>query len=735
MKIFDYFQHINLTNDQRNALENLGTFLESDERVFILQGYAGSGKTTLLKGFVEYLQSLGKKYQLMAPTGRAAKVMNQKTGLESTTIHKGIYSFDELKEIKQSDDENDVSFLYQYKIRNNPEVYDSILIVDEASMVSNILSQGEFFRFGSGHLLRDLMTYGRIQDATTTSKIIFIGDPVQLPPIGMNFSPALDPEYLIEKCKVTVSQTEMKEVKRQDGNNGILIAASKIRQCLTSGYFNDFDLRENNRDIFNLAYQEYLETYKSQQDQKIIICYKNKTALDLNRAIRRDKFGDDLPIQASDTVIIGGNNYQLGIMNGEFAIVAEASPSIESREVSFYTKGGKTQSVRLTWRSISLVLPAENNQPKNVSGYILENYLHGDNYLKPEEQKALYVDFKNRHPKLKKGTEEFKEAIINDKYFNCILLKYGYAVTCHKAQGGEWESAFVFWDRGTQANFNFYESEQNHSGKTNPDFYRWAYTAVTRASKKLFCINPPYFSSFSRMNFIDVNVQQAFNELKGQTNSTIEIEFNDVLSELEKFGLADAPLTIQDHFILRWHNLQKHYIDIIGWEKVGYEIRYIFEREGQTAAFKYWINGKNVFKPNFQQLPAQTNSDELFKKISRILENSPQVIVNRKNAEGILSQIEFDIALEEEKPFLKNLYDQISQNLDKGEVISDIQHLNYRERYTIEKNAQSCVIDFEYNKDGFFGRVLPLENKCDSSEILEKVKTIINYLIEADYVI
>lgn len=735
MKIFDHFQHITLTNDQRNALEMLSTFFESEEQVFVLQGYAGSGKTTLLKGFVEYLKSIEKKYQLMAPTGRAAKVINQKTGFESTTIHKGIYSFEELHEIKQGEDENDVSFLYQYKIRNNPEVHDSVLIVDEASMLSDILSEGEFFRFGSGHLMRDLITYGRIQDTTTTSKIIFIGDPAQLPPIGMNFSPALDPEYLRDSYKVKVAQSEMKEVKRQDANNGILISATKIRQCLTSGFFNDFDLRENGRDIFNPPYQDYLETYKTQEKQKVIICWKNKTALDLNKSIRRDKFGDDLPIQASDIVIIGGNNYQLGIMNGEFAVVAEASPDIRSEEIRFKTKGGKIESVRLTWRGVSLVLPDENSQPKNITGYVLENYLHGDNYLKPEEQRALYVDFKNRHPKLKKGTEEFKEAIINDKYFNCILLKYGYAVTCHKAQGGEWESAFVFWDRGTQANFNFYESEQNRSGKTNPDFYRWAYTAVTRASQKLFCINPPYFSSFSGMNFIDANVQQAFNQLTGQSNPTSEINISEALPEMEKFGLADAPLTIQDHFIHRWYNLRKQYIDIEAWQKVGYEIRYIFKREDQTAAFKYWVNGQNVFKTNFQKLPAQNNSDELFEMISKILENSPQVITNRNNAEGILTQIGFDVALEEEKPFLKNLFDQVSQNLDEGEVITNIQHLNYRERYTIEKNAQSCVIDFEYNNDGFFGRVLPLENRCNSSEILEKVKAIVNRLKEADYVV
>ncbi len=735
MKIFDHFRHINLTNDQRNALEKLLAFLESDERVFILQGYAGSGKTTLLKGFVEYLQSLEKRYQLMAPTGRAAKVINQKTGFESTTIHKGIYSFNELQEIKKSEDEYDVSFLYQYKIRNNPEVHDSVLIVDEASMVSDILNQGEFFRFGSGHLLRDLMTYGGIQEETTTSKIIFIGDPAQLPPIGMKFSPALDQNYLNETYKVSVKHTEMKEVKRQDANNGILISAIKIRQCLTSGYFNDFDLRENNRDIFNPKYQDYLDTYNSQQEQKIIICYQNKTALDLNLAIRKDKFGADLPIQASDTIIIGGNNYRLGIMNGEFAVVSEASPSIESREVSFYIDKGKTKTVRLTWRGISLVLPDENNQPKTIDGYISENYLYGDNYLKPEEQRALYVDFKNRHPNLKKGTQEFKDAIINDKYFNCILLKYGYAVTCHKAQGGEWANAFVFWDRGAKSNFNFYESKHDHTGKTNSDFYRWAYTAVTRASKKLFCINPPFFSSFSSMNFIDVNIQKAFDVLIGQSNPTIEINIGEVLPELEKYSLVDAPLTIQDHFIHRWYNLKKHYIDIESWQKFGYEIRYIFKREGQTAAFKYWVNGQNVFKNNFQNVPAQTNSNEFFEAITKILDSASPVVVNRNNVEGILTQIEFDVAIEEEKPFLKNLFDFVNIGLSEDERIVNIQHLYYKERYSFEKNGKSCVIDFEYDGAGFFGRVLPLENKCDSPELLANVKTIVNNLKEADYVI
>jgi len=235
------------------------------------------------------------------------------------------------------------------------------------------------------------------------------------------------------------------------------------------------------------------------------------------------------------------------------------------------------------------------------------------------------------------------------------------------------------------------------------------------------------------MNFIDVNVQQAFNGLIGQTKPTEEINFSEVLPELEKLGLADAPLTIQDHFIHRWHDLRKHYIDIISWQRVGYEIRYIFKREEQTAAFKYWVNGQNVFKSNFQKLPAQTNSDEFFEVITKIFEDTTPIIVSRNNVEGVLTQIEFDIAIEEEKPFLKNLFDFIIKGLSNDEIISNIQHFEYRERYTIENNGRSCIIDFEYDKAGFFGRVLPLEKKCDSPELLAKIKSIVNNLKEADY--
>ncbi len=187
MSIFNHFKHLNLSQGQETALTKLDAFLASPVQVFMLKGYAGSGKTTILKGLVEYLNAVEKDFALMAPTGRAAKVIREKTGQEAFTIHKSIYSYEDMVEIEEGD-----SFYYYYKIRNNVDVAGKIFIVDEASMLSDAKSEGEFFRFGSSHLLSDLITYTRVAQPNVNSKIIFVGDPCQLPPVGHNSSKAFE---------------------------------------------------------------------------------------------------------------------------------------------------------------------------------------------------------------------------------------------------------------------------------------------------------------------------------------------------------------------------------------------------------------------------------------------------------------------------------------------------------------------------------------------------------------
>ena len=730
MSIKNHLGNLTPTSDQLNAIQKLDEFLLNDTPIFILKGYAGSGKTTLLKGLIDYLISSERRFQLMAPTGRAAKIIHQRTGHLATTIHKGIFNFDKLEHLDNSEDEKGADFRYYFKLRNNEEVYQKVFIIDEASMLSNNMSHGEFLRFGSGYLLQDLINFSRIKTNSAKSKIIFIGDDAQLPPIGMSFSPALDSKYLSNQFNLNVEEAELKEVKRQNSDSGILNAAKKLRTCLTSGFFNEFDLRHNGNDIFNIEYTNFLNDYFASNEHRIIITFKNKTAQEINKLIRERKFGVDQQIRSSDKVIIGSNNYNLGILNGELAIVASVGDIPTTRLVKFKGSEGKTVEVLLRWREIEIIAPDENGQDKHIKGLMLENSLHGDSFLTINEMQALLVDFKNRYSNLKPDTIEFNEALRNDAYFNCIQLKYGYAITCHKAQGGEWDGAFVFWDKGNHINFNSFGDFQTKTGKQNEDYYRWAYTAITRASKKLYVVNPPFFNSYSNMVFYDSTITNSYQELTNTDIKPLELDLSDeYLRVLKEFELEDKPLEIQDHFIKLYCILRKHYIDIIGWKKVNLEIRYFFKRVDDIVAIKFWINGKNEFNKNFMQLPQSNDSKVLFDDIKSIINDSQPIVIKRVSAEMVLTKIQFEIELEEKRPFLLSLYNEFKELIaEKNFTIDNIEHFQYRERYHFQRDSEKAVVDFEYDGQGLFGRVLPLDTASNSQDLMSEVKNLIDQI-------
>ena len=727
MSIFNHFNHLNLSQGQETALTNLETFLASPVQVFMLKGYAGSGKTTILKGLVEYLDAIEKDFALMAPTGRAAKVIREKTGQEAYTIHKSIYSYEDLVEVADGD-----SFFYYYKIRNNVDVAGKIYIVDEASMLSDAKSEGEFFRFGTSHLLSDLITYTRVAQPNVNSKIIFVGDPCQLAPVGDNSSKAFDATYLKEKFNLSSVETEMKEVKRQGGESGILNAATKIRKSISAGFFNDFSLRSNRKDILNPTFEDFLDTWQDTANPKIIIASKNKTCLDLNLQIRERRFGAaNLPTQKSDIVIMGSNNYRKGIFNGEFAVINEVSEIVTKRTIALRGK----EPVTLCWRDIELIFPDAESNNKIVKGKMLENFIYGDNYLKPQETQALYVDFISRHKGLMPKTDEFKEAIMQDEYFNCLLMKYGYAVTCHKAQGGEWDNVFTVWDNDNMYGFDCFTDKQRRAGKTNKDFYRWAYTAITRASKTLYALNPPFFNSYSAMAFLDVKVLNALNELTGNQVQTEEINLdNELLQQLSMLNLLEQPVPIQDHFIKVRQAVRKQYIEIVGWEKIGYEIRYSFMREQVKAVFRTYVNGQNDFRKPFATMPNLSPNSSFNITLVEILSHLPNVSIKRNTAETIVSQIEFDIELEESFPFTRSLFDDLLLLFKETDITIDfIEHKQYKERYTFKRNNEIVVVDFEYNKNGFFGRVVPIQNMTNSKLLLSSIQTALLAFKQEEY--
>jgi hypothetical protein len=727
MSIFNHFKHLTLSSGQETALTKLESFLDSPVQVFMLKGYAGSGKTTILEGLVEYLTANEKDFVLMAPTGRATKVIREKTGQEAFTIHKSIYSYEDMVEVEEGD-----SFFYNYKLRNNNDIIGKIFIVDEASMLSDSKSESEFFRFGTGFLLSDLINYTRVNYENARTKIIFVGDPCQLPPVTDNSSKAFEPIYLKEKFNLSSEETEMKEVKRQAGESGILKAAAKIRKSISAGFFNDFNLRSNESDILNPSYETFLDTWQKATSPKIIIASKNKTCLDLNLQIRERRFGNaNLPIQKSDIIIMGGNNYRKGIFNGEFAVINEVSSEIETRTIALKGK----PSVTLNWRNVELVFPDAESNNKMVKGKVLENFLYGDNYLKPEESQALYVDFRMRHERLKPKTEEFKEAIMQDEYFNALLMKYGYAVTCHKAQGGEWDNVFTIWDNDNTKGFNCFSDNQRRAGKTNQNFYRWAYTAITRASQKLYAINPPFFNSYSSMTLIEAGVINSLNELTGNEIQEEELIIdNEMLQQLTHFNLLDKSVQLQDHFIKVHHVLRKHHIEITGYEIKNLEIWYYFKRINQTAAFKTWMNKEYVFNGKYQKLPSHTNSEELNNQIESLLKIMPNVSIKRDVSEAIISKLIFDNEIEESFPFTKNLFDDLSMLFESMNItIENVEHKQYKERYTLIRKNKKAVVDFEYNSNGFFGRVLPIQNKSNSQSLISDIQTALQRLKQEEH--
>ncbi len=722
MSIFKHFKHLNLSQDQSDALGKLEVFLNSPDQVFILKGYAGSGKTTILSGFVNYLNDIKKDFALMAPTGRAVKVLREKTGHDALTIHKTIYSYDDIVEIDKGS-----SFYYYFKIRNSIDVVNKVFIVDEASLLSDAKNEGEFYRYGTGHLLTDLITYTRIDHPSVNSKIIFVGDPCQLSPVGDDRSKAFDSQYLYEKFNLISHQVEMKEVKRQQGESGILKVANNLRKSITSSFYNNFDLRPNGKDLINTSFSHFLDEWDNCSNPKIIIANKNKTCLNINLQIRKRKFGNSfLPIQKSDKVIMGGNNYRKGVINGEFAVVNSSSEVIEKRDI--YLKG--KNPVTLVWRDVELIFPDSEYNNKVVSGKMLENFINGDNSLKPDEIQALYVDFTMRHSDLSPKSIEFKEAILNDEYFNCLLIKYGYAVTCHKAQGGEWENVFTIWDHDNTEGFNCFVDKQNRIGKGNQDFYKWAYTAITRATKKLYTLNAPLFNAYSSMAIMDFSVVNAINELTGTQVQTEEVELDsELLKQISEYNLLDQPIAVQDHFIKIRHAVRKHFIEIVRWERLGYEIRFSFLRDQEKAVFRTYTNAQNQFKNSMTPMPNYSLNSEFNKLISELLSVLPNISIRRNTADTIIKQIEFDIELEEKSPFLKNIFDDLTVILqDTKIIIAEIEHMQFKERYTFQKNNEIAVLDFEYNNNGVFGRVIPIQKSTNSVALLSTIQAMLQIL-------
>ena len=346
MSLKESFNTYVLTKAQETLIEELDIFLSDSSTCFLLKGFAGTGKTFMMKGLTDYLSSNNRTFKIAAPTGRAAKVISQKTKKKAYTLHKTIYSGKDLKEFKTKDVDGTETYKFYYELKNNEDPANTIYIVDESSMISNVYSEGEFFRFGSGFLLNDLMQYINFDNNDHNKKIIFIGDNAQLPPVNMNFSPALSTQYLQEVCNVNAKEFELTEVVRQKSESGILYNATEIRQAIKNNIFNSLDIETKFLDIKKTKPEELLEKYLEAcnnkiDDETIIIAYSNNSVKEYNDFVRSYFFPNQKFLTVGDKVILVNNNYnyqEIELLNGDFGTIKEVSLNNESRLIKLRSK-------------------------------------------------------------------------------------------------------------------------------------------------------------------------------------------------------------------------------------------------------------------------------------------------------------------------------------------------------------------------------------------------------------
>lgn len=448
------------TAEQESAIGQICDFLfyPVSDSIFLLKGYAGTGKSSLLGALVKTMTQLQQKSVLLAPTGRAAKVFAEYSGHPAFTIHKKIY--------RQKRFSNEpVDFIPSDNLHK-----DTLFIVDEASMISNDgLDSGSF---GSGRLLDDLIHYVY---GGENCRLLLIGDEAQLPPVMQEYSPALQKDVL-KGYGLEVFTTTMTQIVRQAEDSGILWNATLIRKILESGnteLYPKLDLKDFG-DIKKISGEELIDEISAAYNQKgientMIISRSNKRANIYNEGIRNRILYREEEISSGDILMIAKNNYFW-------------TEKIE--QIDFLANGELLEVVRV--RNIQElygfrfcdILAKHPDYDIEIEVKILLDTLHSDAAgLSKEKNSELFYNILEDYSDVSTKAGKMKK-MKTDPFYNALHVKYGYAITCHKAQGGEWDN--IFLDIG-------YITEQ-HLGS---NFYRWLYTAITRASNQLYFVNLP----------------------------------------------------------------------------------------------------------------------------------------------------------------------------------------------------------------------------------------------------
>lgn len=442
------------TNGQRQLFMMLDNFILEPSNCLLLKGFAGTGKTTVISALVNILSHFNYKAVLLAPTGRAAKVMSLYSKKSAFTIHKIIYTQ------TAEPGSTELTFKRQKNYSKN-----TIFIVDEGSMLTDEAD------FGKNGLLTDLMSF---VFSDPTNKLLLVGDTAQLPPVGKTESPALNKTYLSATFQKSVAEIELKEVVRQESESGILANATKLRNLLQERSFKVLFKTGGYSDIFRMT-SEKLEDglryayEKHGAENTIIICRSNKNAVQYNQFIRRNIHFTESEIDAGDYIMIVKNNYHYLPSDAKAGFLANGDFAEVLKIIRYEDMYG------LRFADLRLRLTDYPDQDPFEAKVILDTLHNHGPSLTSEEYNKLYQQVKQDYGDVT-SPQELKRQMKKDPYLNALQIKFAYALTCHKSQGGQWKAVFV--DQG-------YLTEE----LMNKEYIRWLYTAVTRATDQLFLVN------------------------------------------------------------------------------------------------------------------------------------------------------------------------------------------------------------------------------------------------------
>ena len=448
--------------EKDGLLAALGAFIVSrDERkAFILRGYAGTGKTSVMSALVRALSQLRQPCVLLAPTGRAAKVLSRYSGTQAYTIHKKIYRQNQL---------GTESFSLNDNLHRN-----TLFIIDEASMLSGNRDNSTF---GSGCLLDDLVRYVYNRQGCS---LLMVGDDAQLPPVGSTQSPALDADYMELSFHLSLFTFQLSQVARQALDSGILSEATRLREALPTirDEYTLIRLEPNKNDIIRVAPEEALERIESSwrevgPEETLIITRSNKMTNLYNRAIRARVMWKEDDLSNGDRLMVTKNNYFWAQEYDDLEFLAngdmfEIERLYNRHEMyGFQFARAALRSVDYDWEIDVLVWLDTLTTDSPESNYLL--------------QKELFSRIAEDYPEIR-NRKELVKRIFESPYYNALQVRFAYAVTCHKAQGGQWKHIYIDTSGVGEDEDRMADEVERY------EYLRWLYTAVTRATEKIYIL-------------------------------------------------------------------------------------------------------------------------------------------------------------------------------------------------------------------------------------------------------